>query len=161
MLRTWLEGEPLHRATVLPRDFFDLLDALVVEVHGRGVCHNDLHKEPNVIVLEDGRPALIDFQLASVHRRADRRMRVRCGEDLRHLEKHRRRYTRAGRGPAGESRGLGHGRRRGALAAAWRRLGKPLYNFVTRRLLGTRDGEERRPSSGPWPRWSEPLGPRS
>ena len=45
------------------------------------------------------------------------------------------------------------------LRFAWRRFGKPVYVLVTRRLLRTRDGEERRPSSGPWPEWSEPLGP--
>lgn len=159
LLRTWLEGEPLHRAEVLPRDFFDLLDDLTFELHRRGVCHNDLHKEPNVLVQANGRPALIDFQLASVHRRRGRSFEARAGEDLRHLQKHRRRYTRDGRGPAEAGVGAGHGRRRGAVAAAWRRFGKPVYVLVTRRLLRTRDGEERRPSTGPWPEWSEPLGP--
>ena len=159
LLRTWLEGEPLHRAEVLPRDFFDLLDDLTFELHGRGVCHNDLHKEPNVLVQADGRPALIDFQLASVHRRRGRTFEARTGEDLRHLQKHRRRYTRDGRGREEAGVGAGHGRRRGFVAAAWRRFGKPVYVLITRRLLRTRDGEERRPSSGPWPEWSEPLGP--
>ncbi len=52
------------------------------------------------------------------------------------------------------------GLRRGTLARLWRRTGKPLYNFVTRRLLRTRDGESRRPSTGPWPRWVAARGPR-
>ena len=110
---------------------------------------------------EAGYPALIDFQLASIHRAGSRIHRTRCADDLRHLQKHRRRYTRDGRGPADVVReGRGHGVRRSLLARSWRRLGKPAYNALTRGLLGTRDGEERRPSSGPWPEWTEPLGPR-
>lgn len=157
-LRTWLDGAPLSEAAALPRDFFDLLDELAFDLHRRGVCHNDLHKEPNVLVRADGRPALIDFQLASVHRRRGRSFTARGGEDLRHLQKHRRRYTRDGRGPSEAAVGAGHGRERGAVAAAWLRWGKPVYLFLTRRVLRTRDGEARRPSAGPWPEWTEPLG---
>ncbi|QDU68090.1 phosphotransferase [Engelhardtia mirabilis] len=158
-LRTYLAGQPLHRATALPRDFFELLEQLVGRLHERGVCHNDLHKEQNILVLENGRPALIDFQLASVHpRRAGRSFHSRCGDDLRHVHKHRLRYERRGRPKTEQERARGTQRRRSPLAAVWRRTGKPLYNFVTRCILRTRDGEERRPSSGPWPTWTAPLG---
>ena len=162
-LRTFLVGQPLHRATALPRDFFELLDELVREMHERGVCHNDLHKEQNIVVLEDGRPGLIDFQLASVHpHRAGRTFRSRCGDDLRHVRKHSLRYERRGRPKTSEERSGGALPRRSVLAGLWRRTGKPLYNVVTRRILRTRDGEERRPSSGPWPDWAPPLeGPRA
>ncbi len=154
--RSYLDGVPLHRAELLPGDFFEHLTALVERLHARGVCHNDLHKEQNVIVGRDGRPALIDFQLASVHRSRGRVFRVRCGDDLRHVAKHARRYRRRD-APSDSSEARLP--RRSFLAWAWRRAGKPVYNFVTRRLLGTRDGEERRPSSGPWPRWGPALGP--
>jgi predicted Ser/Thr protein kinase len=162
LLREWVAGAPLHRTEVLAQDFFDHLDALVQELHARGVCHNDLHKEQNVLVGADGFPHLIDFQLASRHPAGGRSFRIRVRDDLRHVQKHRRRYTRDGRGPA--SAGVEHGRGRGLprspLARVWRRTGKPVYNFVTRRLLGTSDGEERRPSSGPWPRWVPARGER-
>ncbi|MCA8979563.1 MAG: phosphotransferase [Planctomycetes bacterium] len=160
LLRSWIAGAPLHRAEALPEDYFELLDALVHELHARGVCHNDLHKEQNLVVDPSGRPALIDFQLASVHASGGRLFESRVRDDLRHVQKHRRRYTRDGRGPRGVDarRGAGHGVRRSRLAAVWRRLGKPAYNFFTRRVLGTRDGEERRDSSGPWPRWTPPVG---
>jgi len=162
LLRTWIEGEPLHRASELAEDYFDHLDRLVEALHERGVCHNDLHKEQNILVGEDGFPHLIDFQLASRHRRRGRLFASRARDDLRHVQKHRRRYTRDGRGPerAGASRGRGAGLRRGTIARLWRKTGKPLYNFLTRRVLGTRDGEERRPSSGPWPHWTGPRGRR-
>ena len=161
LLRTYLMGEPLHRATRLPQDFFDHLDRLVESLHESGVCHNDLHKEQNVVVTERGWPALIDFQLASVHHRRDSRtFRVRCAEDLRHVQKHRRRYTRDGRGPesASASHGAAYGARRSFVARTWRRFGKPVYIALTRGILRRRDGEERRPSTGPWPAWGAPLG---
>jgi hypothetical protein len=160
--RTWIEGEPLSRAAELPSDFFDQLEALVRELHARGVCHNDLHKEPNVLVGADGWPGLVDFQLASVHRRQGALFRSRAREDLRHVEKHRRRYTRAGRAPAGVA-GPARGAppRRSLAAQAWRVLAKPVYRFVTRALLGRRDGADpQRPSAGPWPRWTGARGPR-
>ncbi|MCP3917264.1 MAG: phosphotransferase [bacterium] len=161
LVRSYIAGEPLHRASTLPVDFFDRLDELVQLVHARGVCHNDLHKEQNVVVRADGRPALIDFQLASYHASGSRKFAARVHDDLRHVQKHRRRYTRDGRGPeaAGVAHGAGLGKRRTLIARAWRRGVKPVYVFVTRRLLRTRDGEERRPSSGPWPEWVEPVGP--
>jgi len=158
LLRGWIEGDGLHRAEDLPRDFFERLEELVRSVHARGVCHNDLHKEQNVLVDRAGYPALVDFQLASVHARRGALYRSRCRDDLRHVEKHRRRYL-AGAGRGGELDRT-HRLRRSWVALAWRRLGKPAYNFATRVVLRTRDGEPRRPSTGPWPRWTEPVGPR-
>jgi hypothetical protein len=159
LLRSWVAGTPLHAADRLPENYFELLEVLVVQLHRRGVCHNDLHKEPNVIVGPDGRPGVIDFQLASIHSRAGRGFATRMREDLRHVVKHRKRYLTG----MGLVRGEGAGSavpRRSFLAAAWMRSGKPLYNFVTRRLLRTADGEPRRPSAGPWPRSDPPLASR-
>src|SRR5262249_43375706 len=97
LLRSFLPGEPLWAAAALPADFFELLAALVSRLHERSVCHNDLHKENNILVGPDGRPAVVDFQLASVHRRRGARFCRRAREDLRHVEKHRRRYESEGR----------------------------------------------------------------
>lgn len=161
-LRPYAEGEPLHRAESLPLDFFDLLERRVAELHAAGVCHNDLHKEQNVVVGLDGAPVLIDFQLATLHpRRSGRWFEARCRDDLRHVQKHRRRYTRDGRGPAALRVEESARMRRRGIALAWMRTVKPLYRFVTRRILRTRDGEEARSSSGPWPRWTAPVGERS
>ena len=163
LLRSWIAGAPLHRVEALPEDFFERLEELVAALHARGVCHNDLHKEQNVLVAEDGWPALIDFQLASVHPLGSRRLAARAREDLRHVRKHARRYARHGALPPARAAGVlaRERQRRSALALAWRRLGKPVYLLFTRVLLRARDGEERRDSRGPWPRPAPPLGPRA
>jgi len=155
LLRSWIEGEPLFAVTELPRDFFERLEDLVRELHDRGVCHNDLHKEPNILVQPDGRPALVDFQLASCHAQRGRRFRTRVAEDLRHVAKHRRVYA-LGTGLTVSAR---LPRRRSWLAALWMLTGKRVYNLVTRRILHTGGGEPRRPSAGPWPTWGPPVTP--
>lgn len=156
LLRTWIAGSALNDAERLPLDFFDRLTELVQELHERGVCHNDLHKEQNVLVDTSGYPGLVDFQLASLHKRNGRQFRGRCREDLRHVEKLRRRYRERGdkSGPRAPRA------RRSALAWAWIKLGKPVYKLVMG-ALSARDGEQRRPSSGPWPDWTPALGPRT
>lgn len=160
LLRSYLPGTPLCLARELPRDFFERLEELVRALHERGVCHNDLHKEGNVLVGEDGYPNLVDFQLASVHVRRGRAFHVRAREDLRHVWKHRSHYLRG----LGEPDPLAHAPRRSFLAEGWRRLGKPLYRRIVRLPWLERElasGEARRGKDGPWPRWSAPLGPRS
>lgn len=152
LVRSWIEAVPLWKTETLPRDYFDRLEALVRELHDRGVCHNDLHKEPNILVCPDGSPALVDFQLASVHPTGGRRFRVRVAEDLRHVAKHRARYVRAME-EGGVHPGAGAGRHASLVARAWMRAGKPVYNRLTGRF-GSFDGDEpRRPREGPWPTW--------
>jgi RIO-like serine/threonine protein kinase len=159
LLRTHLEGRPLGQASELAADYFLLLAALVDRIHARGVCHNDLHKEANLLVAPDGRPALIDFQLASVHPRGGRRFAGRAREDLRHVAKHARRYFRGAGRPPGEP-DPGAVPRRSLWAWLWRRLAKPLYQGIVPRRL--RDRADRpRPRSGPWPRWTAPAGERA
>lgn len=153
--RSFLEGAPLVEADRVALDYFERLEELVAELHRAGVCHNDLHKEQNVLVLPDGWPALIDFQLASVHAGDSRSFRARSADDLRHVGKMRARYERAGRAePDGAPK-----RRRGGLSWVWRKTGKPLYNAVAHGLLGKPEGERGRPDSGPWPERSGELGP--
>lgn len=137
LTRSWIPGAPLHEVGAADPRFFDALRRLVVRLHRRNVVHNDLAKQPNVLVQPDGRPALVDFQLAAVHRRRGRWFRL-CGrEDLRHLLKHKRRYFAPLLTP----------RERAILASpsgparVWMRTGKPVYLFVTRRLLGWSDRE--------------------
>ena len=155
LARSWIEGSALNEAQSLPLDFFDRLEELVHELHTRGVCHNDLHKEQNVLIDEHGYPGLVDFQLASLHSKRGRTFRSRCREDLRHVEKLGRRYRERGdkSGPR-EPRA-----RRSFIAWAWLKVAKPVYKLVMG-MFSARDGELRRPSSGPWPDWTPEVGPR-
>jgi hypothetical protein len=114
LVRSFVPGEALHRCRELPLDFFERLDELVRSLHARGVAHNDLHKEQNVLVGEDGWPWLVDFQLASSHALDSRTLRVRAHDDLAPcrqapppllaLRARRRPALRSGRGLARRSR---------------------------------------------------------
>src|SRR5690606_36523431 len=104
---------------------------LLQQRHRRSIGHNDLAHEASGLVLEDGRPAIIDFQLASRGDPRARWMRLLYREDLRHLLKHKRMYCREALTPV-ERRLL---KRNSWVRDAWFRTGKPVYRFVTRRLL--------------------------
>lgn len=140
--RSYMEGAAMYQRP--PRGdvaYFRAARRLLLQLHRRGVAHNDLAKEANWLVLEDGRPAIIDFQLASRGDPRARWMRLLFREDLRHLLKHKRMYCRESLTPV-ERRVL---RRNSWVRDAWFRTGKPVYRFVTRRLLKWEDNEGQGP----------------
>lgn len=57
-----LEG--LERQKRLPRSFFDALEALLSEVHERGIAHCDLKRAPNILLGHDGSPYVVDWSAA-------------------------------------------------------------------------------------------------
>lgn len=137
LTRRYLAGAPMHRAK--PRDpaYFKAAARLLRRLHRVGVVHNDLAKEPNLLVDENGSPAIIDFQLAWYAPKRGRWFRLLAYEDLRHLLKHKRSYcpqylTQRERSildnPSLPSR-------------VFMSTVKPAYMFVTRRLLGWSDRE--------------------
>jgi RIO-like serine/threonine protein kinase len=137
LVRSYLEGAPLQHARPRDRDFYRRARSLLIAIHRRGIVHNDLAKEPNLLMTPEGRPAFLDFQLAMRFRRRGRLFRVLAYDDLRHLLKHKRSYC-----PAALTRRERRILSRPALPArAWRMTGKPVYLFVTRRLLGWADRE--------------------
>jgi hypothetical protein len=140
--RSYMAGDamyqrPPHGDIAYFRNARRLLQAL----HRRGVAHNDLAKEANWLVLADGAPALIDFQLAVRGHPRSRWIRLLAREDLRHLLKHKRTYCRQALTPV-ERRLL---QRRSWLRNAWFATGKPMYRFVTRKLLHWEDNEGQGP----------------
>ncbi|MDR2872520.1 MAG: serine/threonine protein kinase [Xanthomonadaceae bacterium] len=140
--RSFLPGAALYQRP--PRGdvaWFHAARRLLQQVHRRGVVHNDLAKEANWLVSEDGSPALVDFQLASCGDPRTPWMRLLAREDLRHLLKHKRMYCPQALTPV-ERRLL---RRRSWLRETWFRTGKPVYRFVTRRLLRWEDNEGQGP----------------
>jgi len=59
----YIEGHPLARNEKVAPDFFASLRHTLDEMHRRGIAYVDLHKRENIIVAEDGRPFLVDFQI--------------------------------------------------------------------------------------------------
>jgi RIO-like serine/threonine protein kinase len=137
LVRSWLPGVPMQAAGGVDRTYFREALRLLRRLHSAGLVHNDLAKEPNWLVSADGRPALVDFQLAMRPRYRGRLFRMLAHDDLRHLLKHKRTYCPQHL-TAREREILA---RRSPLASAWAKTGKPVYRFVTRRLLGWADRE--------------------
>jgi RIO-like serine/threonine protein kinase len=135
--RQWITGEPMQRAKPANAEYFRQGLHLLRQLHACRVAHNDLAKEPNWIVTADGRPALVDFQLAHCARRRGRFFRLLAHDDLRHLLKHKRSYI-PDRLTARERAILA---RPSIVARAWMSTAKPVYLFVTRRILRWSDRE--------------------
>ncbi len=137
LVRSFIPGEPMQAAK--PRDpaYYRQAMSLLRTLHRRTVVHNDLAKEPNLLVADDGSPAFLDFQLGWAPRRRGRLFRALAYEDLRHLLKHKRSYCPEAL-TARERRILDNP---SLPSRAWRRTVKPVYLFVTRRLLGWSDRE--------------------
>lgn len=136
--RGYLDGVCLRDAPAVSPAWFPAARRLLIAMHRRGVAHNDLAKEPNWLVRADGRPALLDFQLASVA--ADprsRRLRLLAKQDLRHLLKHKRSCFPEQLTPV-ERRVLAE---RSWLSRLWRATFKQIYRLVTRGILGWEDNE--------------------
>ncbi len=137
LLRGYIAGAPMQQAQ--PRDKAYYRDALrlLARLHRRGIVHNDLAKEPNWLVRIDGRPALVDFQIAWTRGRRGPLFRLLAREDVRHLLKHKRTYC-----PQALS-----ARQRAILgtpaphARVWRATGKRLYKLIARRVFGYWDNE--------------------
>jgi RIO-like serine/threonine protein kinase len=140
--RSYMDGAAMYLRP--PRGdlaYFRRARRLLQSLHRRGVAHNDLAKEANWLVLADGRPGIIDFQLAVRGHPRSRWMRLLARQDLRHLLKHKRMYCPDRITPV-ERRVL---RRTSWLREAWFATGKPVYRFVTRRILNWEDNEGQGP----------------
>ncbi len=137
LLRSFTRGTPLHLAQ--PRDAAWYRDAkrLLREMRRAGVAHNDIAKPQNWLMTPDGRAAVIDFQLATLHSPSSWVLRLRAREDLRHLLKQKRAYAPELLTPA-ERNMLAH---KSLPARVWTATGKRAYNFITRRIMNWSDGE--------------------
>jgi hypothetical protein len=60
----YIPGRPLGRRDEVGDRFFDELEALLGEIHAREIAYVDLNKRQNVLLGDDGRPYLIDFQIS-------------------------------------------------------------------------------------------------
>lgn len=137
LLRGYIAGAPMQQAQPRDRAYYRDALRLLAVLHRRGIVHNDLAKEPNWLVRTDGRPALVDFQIAWTRGRRGALFRLLAREDLRHLLKHKRTYC-----PEALS-----ARQRAILdtpaphSRLWRATGKRLYKLIARRVFGYWDNE--------------------
>lgn len=60
----FIPGRPLSLASGIDIVFFESLEALIATLHDHRIGYVDLHKQENVIVGDDGKPYLIDFQVS-------------------------------------------------------------------------------------------------
>ncbi len=137
ILRSWSEGMPLNLSKPADPAFYKDAKRILRDMRQRNVTHNDLAKPQNWLQGPDGLAQVIDFQLASVHRKRGWLFRTMAYEDLRHLIKQKRRYA-----PhlltATEQRMLA---RKSLPTRIWMATGKRLYNGITRGLFKWSDGE--------------------
>jgi RIO-like serine/threonine protein kinase len=137
LTRSWIDGAPMQLAK--PRDpaYFRAALRLLRRLHAANVIHNDLAKETNWLVTPEGRPALVDFQLAMTLKKRGALARALGHDDLRHLLKHKRTYLPE-RLTAREKRILA---KQSMVSRLWMASGKKVYLFITRRILRWRDRE--------------------
>jgi hypothetical protein len=60
----FVPGRPLSKYDELDSAFFRELEELIATMHARRIAYVDLHKRSNILVGEDNRPYLIDFQIS-------------------------------------------------------------------------------------------------
>lgn len=135
----YVDARPLDHLAAPPPGFFDRLLAVFRAIHARGVAYCDANKRSNILVGADGRPFVIDFQIA-FRRRDDWPWPVRSilaaavryfqRGDVYHVYKHKRRLSP--QELAGAEEALS--RRRGRLHRMHRKLTKP-YRSLRRRFL--------------------------
>lgn len=135
--RSYIAGEPMQQARPTDAGYFRNARQQLRALHRRRLTHNDLAKEPNWLVTPGGHAAIIDFQLAIPFRHRGRLFRLLAREDIRHLLKHKRSYC-ADALTAREQRILATPSLPSRL---WMATVKPVYLFITRRLLGWSDRE--------------------
>lgn len=63
-VHAFVPGHPLQRHEGVDDDFFPALQSLIDAIHARGIAYVDLEKRENILVGDDGRPYLIDFQIS-------------------------------------------------------------------------------------------------
>jgi hypothetical protein len=98
-MHAYVAGHPLARREPVPDGFFDDLGVLLATLHARDIAYVDLNKRQNILMGDDRRPYLIDFQISlrlaadGSGRRAPLRWLLRRFQqaDTYHCLKHKRR----------------------------------------------------------------------
>ena len=96
-VHAFVPGRPLARREWVSDEFFPELRSAIAEIHRRNIAHVDANKRENILLGDDGRPHLIDFQISfDLHELGDwfvprGILRQLQAADQYHLSKHQRR----------------------------------------------------------------------
>lgn len=96
----FVEGKPLSKDRPVPDGFFKQLFDLLDELHRRNIAYVDTNKPENILLGDDGRPHLIDFQISyDLHELGSnwlnrRLLRQLQKEDGYHILKHKKKLRR-------------------------------------------------------------------
>ena len=135
-IRSYISGTPLNRyPEKLDEAFFNKAFELVQRLHRIGIVHNDLEKAENWIVMDNGEPAIIDFQLAKHFSRKSSFFKLLKKVELRHIIKSKKRFCSS---PLNESE-LKILNNRSLIHKFSIKFIKPCYNFITRKLFNYSD----------------------
>ena len=63
MAHEWIEARTFAPDLDVDKQFFPRLHTMLTALHSRGIVYIDMSKWENILVGEDGRPYLIDFQV--------------------------------------------------------------------------------------------------
>lgn len=133
-IRSFIPGESMHRCPErLSPNYFKRSKQLLLIMRRYGIANNDLAKEANWLVTEDGLPAVTDFQLALSFKKNNKLLRIFAHEDLRHLLKHKRKYLQVG------SKELQILNNKTLMSKIYKMTFKKTYLLITRKLLGWKD----------------------
>ncbi len=135
--RSYVDGAPMQEGRPGNIDYFHAAARIVRRMHRLGVVHNDLAKEPNFLLTTDGKPVIIDFQLSWFAPQRGFLFRILAREDIRHLLKHKHTYC-PDRLTHREKTILDNP---SLISKLWMMTGKPVYLFITRKILGWQDRE--------------------
>lgn len=96
-VHAYAQGKPLSKERPVPDGFFQQLRELIDELHRRDIAYVDANKPENILLGDDGKPHLIDFQISYdlddlgdwwLNRRI---LQLLQSEDEYHIRKHQRR----------------------------------------------------------------------
>lgn len=135
-IRSYISGTPINQyPEKLNEAFYAKAFELVQTLHRNGIVHNDLEKAENWIVMDNGEPAFIDFQLAKHFSRKTFLFKLLKKIEQRHIIKSKKRFCSS---PLSESE-LKILNNRSLIHKFARQYIKPFYNFITRKLLNYSD----------------------
>jgi predicted Ser/Thr protein kinase len=136
-IRSYIEGVPLKEGKASDPAFYANARELLELMHAAGVVHNDLEKPENWLMLSDNVAGIIDFQLAYHSPKRGRIFRWSVAEDVRHMIKQKYRYCRESM----TEEELTILKNKSRFGRFWSNYVKPVYNFVTRKILNYSDRE--------------------